>query len=265
MKQRRAILFFTFAAVFGCAAILVVRDLVQPPLTAGVPAAVTTVPIVVAAVDVPTGTALSSRQLDVVDWPSEFAPKTYFSSVEEADERVVRRPIGAGEPILESILMAPGSKAGLVSIIEGQKRAVSVKVDPVIGVAGFVNPGARVDVLATLRRIDLKNKLPYSKVILQDVPVLAIDQSLTESRDGEPELVSVVTLEVEPKDAERLVYSAHEGRLHLALRSPGDREIVKTASIGVADLLRRERKVARAVDRTRVEVLLGTEKKVQHF
>ena len=77
--------------------------------------------------------------------------------------------------------------------------------------------------------------------------------------------MSVVTLEVEPKDAERLVYSAHEGRLHLALRSPGDREIVKTASIGVADLLRRERKVARAVDRTRVEVLLGTEKKVQHF
>jgi pilus assembly protein CpaB len=265
MKQRRAILFFTFAAVFGVAAILLVQRLVEPQVTAGAPVVVTTVPIVVATVDVPTGTALSGRQLEVVEWPAKFTPKSYFSSIEEAEDRVVRRSIGAGEPIIESILMAPGSKAGLVSIIEGERRAVSVKVDPVIGVAGFVNPGARVDVLATLRRIDLKDKLPYSKVILQDVPVLAIDQKLTESRDGEPELVSVVTLEVGPEDSERLVYSAHEGRLHLALRSPGDREVVKTASIGVADLLRRERRVAHASPRTRVEVLLGSEKKVQHF
>ena len=265
MNQRRALVFFAIAAVLGCAAILVAQRLIEPPETAALISGPKTIPLVIANVDVQTGSALHSRQLEVVEWPAEFAPKTYFSTTEEIEGRVVRRSVGRGEPILDSILMAEGSKAGLVSVIDKSKRAVSVKVDPVIGVAGFVTPGARVDVLATLRRIDLRDKLPYSKVILQDVPVLAVDQKLEESSEGEAELVSVVTLAVGLQDAEKLVYSAHEGRLHLALRSPSDREVIKTASIGVADLLRRERKIARVSVGHRVELLMGAEKKVKNF
>jgi Flp pilus assembly protein CpaB len=94
-----------------------------------------------------------------------------------------------------------------------------------------------VDVLATLRRVDRKKALPYSKVILENISVLAIDQKLEDVGGAEPQLVSVVTLEVDPKQAQKLIYSAHEGHLQLALRNPGDQELVKTKSIGVKDIL----------------------------
>jgi Flp pilus assembly protein CpaB len=91
--------------------------------------------------------------------------------------------------------------------------------------------------MATVRRVDTDDSLPFSKVILQDVRVLAIDQKLEEARDGEAQLVSVVTLEVRPDAAQKLIYSAHEGRLQLALRTPGDDELVELASTGVRDVL----------------------------
>jgi Flp pilus assembly protein CpaB len=99
-----------------------------------------------------------------------------------------------------------------------------------------------VDVLATVRRVDTQDALPFSKVILQDVRVLAIDQKLEEAKDGEAQLVSVVTLEVKPDAAQKLIYSAHEGRLQLALRTPGDDKVVELASTGVRDVLGAEKK-----------------------
>jgi pilus assembly protein CpaB len=153
--------------------------------------------------------------------------------VAEASGRVARRPIAAGEPVLESALFEEGTQGGLGAVIDPSHRAISVKVDSVIGVAGFVKPGARVDVLTTLRRVDLEKATPESKLFLQDVRVLAVDQKLEEARDGKPELVNVVTLEVDPTQAEQLIYSAHEGRLQLALRTPGDDERVETAASAV--------------------------------
>jgi pilus assembly protein CpaB len=138
-----------------------------------------------------------------------------------------------------------------------------VKVDPIIGVAGFVNPGTRVDVLATLRDLGTAKKVPYTKVVLQDVRVLAIDQKMETAQNGEPELVSVVTLEVTPKQAEELAYSAHEGRLQLALRSPGDREIIKTIGVSASDLLARPR--ARAIRKSGVQVVKGANVSVKSF
>ncbi len=266
MQQRRAIIFFGLALVFAFAAVFAARRILERPVEAAEAAVVETSPVVVARGGIQTGSALTVRQLDVVEWPTEFLPETSFRKESDLEGRVLRRALAAGEPVLEPTLMPEGSQAGLVSVIEDKHRAVSVKVDPVIGVAGFVNPGARVDVLATLRRVDLTNKIPYSKVILQDVPVLAIDQQLDDSRTGEPEIVNVVTLEVSPEDAEKLIYGAHEGRLQLALRSPADREIVKTASIGVVDLLatRRKARVRRAAGPS-VEVLTGAKRTVKQF
>ena len=103
-----------------------------------------------------------------------------------------------------------------------------------------------MNLLATVRALQDKNKLPYTKTVLQDVRVLAIDQKMEDPDTGQPELVSVVTLEVNPKDAEKLIYSAHEGRLQLALRSPSDREIVKTGGVNVTDVLARKRTARRA-------------------
>ena len=226
--NKRATLFFALAAIFAVAATYTAKDLLDAPTASAAPLPVETTTVVVARADVGTGVELRSEQLETVEWPSEFVPVGSFTSIDEAKARVPRRPIAENEPVLEAALLPVGAEAGLASVISEELRAVSVKVDPVIGVAGFVNPGARVDVLATLRRIDRSNKLPYSKVILQDIAVLAVDQKMETASNGDPELVSVVTLQVNPQQAEQLIYSAHEGRLQLALRSPGDHAFVKT-------------------------------------
>jgi pilus assembly protein CpaB len=238
------------------------------------PAEVPLTTVVVARIDVATASTLDPIGLTTVEWPREHLPSGALTSVDAAAGRVARRPIAAGEPILESALFERGTEGGLGAVIEPSQRALSVKVDSVIGVAGFVKPGSRVDVLTTLRRVDQDKATPYSKVILQDVRVLAVDQKLEEARDGKPELVNVVTLEVDPSQAEHLIYAAHEGRLQLALRTPGDAEMIETRGANVADVLgeRREKQLASAPKArvaarvgTRVQVLRGAKLETQTF
>jgi pilus assembly protein CpaB len=215
---------------------------------------------------------LTGAQLKLVDWPSEHVPPGTLRSIDAAKDRIARRPLALGEPVLEAALYPTGAAGGLGAVITDHYRAVSVKVDNVIGVAGFVVPGSRVDVMATIRRVDQEKAIPFSKVILQDVRVLAVDQKLEEVKSGDPELVNVVTLEVSPVQAEHLIYAAHEGRLQLALRSPGDDAKVATRSIGVADVFegRTSRKstpnkpVVASV-RKRMKIIRGTEVEVKKF
>ena len=261
MLNKRALLFLAIAAVLGLGAVLTARNWLESRLSSLAPGPVETVPVVIARISVPVGSAILTNQLDTVQWPRRHAPAGVFSSKDSASGRVLRRPLASGELLLESALLPEGAAAGLVSVIEPEMRAISVQVDPVIGVAGFVKPGARVDVIATLRRVDLRQKLPYTKVILQDVRVLAIDQKLEEAQNGEANLVSVVTLEVDPKQAEKLTYISHEGRLQLALRNPGDHKSVETKSTGVVDLLPRRSRTSS----TRVQVIKGTEVSSQLF
>ena len=263
--NRRSLMFFGLALVFGAGAAFTARDFIQGGATTAEAAVIETQPVVIARVDLTTGAELREQQFDVVDWPASYVPTGAFDASSKLTGRVPRHAIRAGEPVLEAALLAPGSEAGLVAVIDEKVRAVSVKVDPVIGVAGFVRPGARVDVLATLRRIDREQKLPYSKAILQDVKVLAIDQKMETADNGDPELVSVVTLEVATKQAEKLIYAAHEGKLQLALRGPGDREIIKTRAVGVADLLAEPRKKGAPVAYTRVQVVKGADVKTKRF
>ncbi len=244
MQTRRSIFFLALAAVFAIAAVFSARRWIEGQIPAPSDTDAATIPVVVSRVEIPVGVAITERQLETVQWPQRYVPKGVFREPNEAQDRVLRRPLSIGEPVLESSLLPKGATGGLISLISENKRAVSVKVDPVIGVAGFVTPGARVDVIATLRRIDQPNALPYSKVILQDIPVLAIDQKMEEAKSGEPEVVNVVTLEVDPEQAEKLLYGSHEGRLQLALRNPKDRELTATKSVSVADVLGNERRGA---------------------
>jgi pilus assembly protein CpaB len=236
MKNRRGLIFLGLAVVMGLAAAWITTELAPSSAGANI-AEVKTTPVVVVRSNVTVATSLTSAQLKLVDWPSEHVPTGTLHAIDDAKGRIVRRPLAQGEPVLESSLFQTGASGGLGAVIANHHRAVSVKVDNVIGVAGFVVPGSRVDVMATIRRVDQQRALPYSKVILQDVRVLAVDQKLEEVKSGEPELVNVVTLEVDPVQAEHLIYAAHEGRLQLALRSPGDDMEVATRSIGVADVL----------------------------
>jgi len=237
MKNQRALILLGLALSLGIAAALLVQRLLDQQKPHVVNAAVATTPVVVAKADIAVATEITPQQVDVVDWPTAFLPQGAFHKPEEIKGRVLRHAVAAGEVIQELTLLPQGAAGGLASLIEENFRAVSVKVDPIIGVAGFVTPGARVDVLATLKRLDWSNKQPYAKAVLQNVKVLAIDQKLEEVGRGKPELVNVVTLEVEPDQAEKLTYMAHEGKLQLALRSPDDDGIVKTKGATVASLL----------------------------
>jgi len=261
----RATLFLGLALALGLTAAWMTTRLT----TASATVAPRTTSVVMARTDVPVAASLSREYLQTVDWPMDHVPAGALTSLAAAEGRVLRRPLAAGEPVLETALFDQGSAGGLPAVISSEHRAVSVKVDNVIGVAGFVTPGARVDVLATIRRVDLKKAIPYSKVILQDVRVLAIDQKLEEVRNGDPEPVNVVTLEVDPVEAEHLIYAAHEGRLQLALRSPGDDAEVQTRSIGVADVLGdakpRVRQKASTRQASAVQVLKGSKLEVQTF
>jgi pilus assembly protein CpaB len=262
--NRQAFIFLGVALAFGLAAAFSARSWLESQAP-GPTARVETVPVVVTRIDVPVGVGLKNLQLELVEWPAAYAPAGSFREVAALEGRVPRRPLAAGEPLLDATLLPQGADAGLVAVIDADHRAISVKVDAVIGVAGFVKPGDRVDVIATLRRIDLKEKLPYTKSILQDVRVLAVDQKLEEVANGDPELVSVVTLEVVPEQAEKLTYISHEGRLQLALRGPGDHEMVKTKSVGVSDLLPpRHRKRSKAPG-SRVQILKGTVQESRNF
>jgi pilus assembly protein CpaB len=254
MKNRRAIMFFVLAIGFGVAAALLVQRLLDQQQPAPTQAHINTTPVVVARADIPLASSLSPQMLETVDWPTGHLPIGSFTDPKEVKDRVLRRALAKGEVVQELSLFPEGSAGGLLAVIEEKSRAVSVEVDQIIGVAGFVTPGSRVDVLATLRRLDWGSKQPYAKVVLQNVKVLAIDQKLEEVRNGEPELVSVVTLEVTPADAEKLTYISHQGKLQLALRNPEDAEIVKTRGATVSRLFGS----APSVKRSSVQVLKGT-------
>ncbi len=273
MQNRRGLIFLGLAVIMGLSTAWITTKFGALPAEASV-SAVKTTPVVVVRSDVPVASSLTRAQLKLVDWPSEHVPMGALRSIEKVENRITRRPLAQGEAVLEAALYQTGAAGGLGAVISDDFRAVSVKVDNVIGVAGFVVPGSRVDVMATIRRVDLERAIPFSKVILQDVRVLAVDQKLEEVKNGEPELVNVVTLEVTPQQAEHLIYAAHEGRLQLALRSPGDDAEVATRSIGVADVLEgriastkptAKQVVASAPRSNRVKIIRGTEVEVKKF
>ena len=261
MRNRRGLIFLGLAVAMGITAAWVTeRSATNSPAVEA-----RTISVVVVRVSVPVAASLTKDQLETTEWPVDHVPTGALTSTEDAVGRVVRRPLAAGEPVLETALFEAGASGGLLAVISPEHRAVTVKVDNVIGVAGFVTPGARVDVMATLRRVDRTRALPFSKVILQNIRVLAVDQRLEEVKSREPEIMSVVTLEVTPVQAERLVYAAHEGRLQLAMRSPGDDESVLTRSVGVADVLGDQRVAKRRVLGTPVQIINGSQLDTKRF
>lgn len=236
MQNRRGTLYLILAVISGLSAVLLARNWLQQQIPI-IPVGADTTPVIVASEDVPAGTALDASQIEVFDWPADHIPEGVIRDPNQTMGRVLKRAIIEGEPVLESTLLAMGAEAGLHALIGPSRRAMSIKVDAVVGVAGWIKPGTRVDVLATVRRIDWDRPLPYSKVILQDVKVLAIDQKLEEADEGEAEIVSVVTLEVDPPQAQRLAFATAEGTVQLALRNPEDSEVVHTQSVTVSDVM----------------------------
>ena len=176
--------------------------------------------VVVAAVDLQLGAKLEDKDLNVIRLPGTDLPQGYYQNKTDVLGRGVVVPIAKGEFILPSKLAAENAGAGLPSLIPPGMRAVSVRVNEVVAVAGFVTPGTRVDVVLTGNTPGVPDAL--TTTVLENVEVLAAGQKLQRSAQGEPQSVPVITLLVSPEDAQKLIMASNEGRIQLSLRNPLD-------------------------------------------
>jgi len=198
--------------------------------------------VVVAAVDIELGSRINPQMLQMVDWPSGSVPEGAFRDAKDLQERVVKVSVQRGDAILERKLSPPGSKGGLSAVIAEGKRAMTVRVNDVVGVAGFALPGNYVDVMVNAQQDRAGKDGPnqISMTVLEHVLVLAVAQEA--SRDEtKPKVVSAVTLELTPEAAEKLDLARSVGSLSLVLRNQMDKEAAATKGITRAELLGMQR------------------------
>lgn len=182
--------------------------------------------VVVATAELPIGTKIRPQDLRIVSVPEDLAPQTSFEKTDEVKDRVVTSLVLKDEPVVPSRLAPPGSAPGLAPMIPAGYRAVSVRVNDVIGVAGFIQPGMRVDVLASGHVPNSDDSV--TRTVLQNVFVLSAGQVLTPEPKGQVINAQVVTLQVRPEEAEILALTSGEGRIQLVLRNSADVAVAST-------------------------------------
>jgi pilus assembly protein CpaB len=244
MRSRRLFIVMALALLSGLAAAwLALNYLRQPenPIRTVEPAATE---VVVAARDLSLGTILTAEDVKLASWPGGLLPEGYSSSVEEVLGRGVITNVVLNEPLISSKIAVKEAGGGLPIVIPEGYRGVSVRVDDVISIAGFVLPGTRVDVMVTLDQGDQQGN-PITKLMLQNIPVLTSGQVVEQDINGEPVQVTVITLLVTPEEAEQLVLAATRGRIQLALRNTLDIDSVTTQGARMSNLVPAQR-VARS-------------------
>jgi pilus assembly protein CpaB len=200
-------------------------------------AAATGQPVVVAAADLQLGAELKKEDLQVVSFPAGQTPAGAFSKPSDVIGRGLIVPVVKNEPILNAKLASKEAGAGLPPVIPEGMRAVSVRVNEVVGVAGYVLPGTRVDVLATASPTQQQTDTT-TKVILSNVQVLTAGTRMEQDQDkAKPVQVTVVTLLVTPEQSERLALASTEGKVQLALRNPLDQGAPETPGVKTAGLM----------------------------
>ena len=257
MKGRTFLMFF-IALLLGVSAAWLANNWVEDRIRPGTESAGT--PVVVAALDIPFGQKIEQAHVKVVEWPSGNSPKGAFADPALLEGRIAKQSFLPGEVILEERVVEHLGGSTLASIVEPNKRAVTVRVNDVIGVAGFLLPGNRVDILSTRSKGKAES---VTETILQDIKVLAVDQTASTDKDR-PVVVRAVTLELSPAEAELLVKATSEGTLQLTLRNPLDSELVAKKEEKKEEP-KVERKIERVVykrpvtsDKTNITVIRGT-------
>src|SRR5205085_2503199 len=235
MRNKRFFIVMTGALIFGLlAAFSVSRYLSSAQANTG-----SFTKVAVAKVDIPIGTKIIPEQIGEAEFPSNGIPDGAFESVEKLVGRVAVTNIAAREAITDSKLAPAGTDGGLSATIPEGYRAMTVKVDDASGVSGFIQPGAIVDVVVV---IDPKensiNQDPISKVVLQNIKVLANAQNMDKPKnEREATTVKAVTLQVTPEQAEKLALAANEGKLQLIMRNSIDQSDTQTTGINKRSLL----------------------------
>lgn len=239
MRNKRLLFVLGSAAVFGLlAAVSVSRYLSDAQASSR-----NMNNVVVAKVDIPLGTKVAADQLSTVQFPANAIPEGTFDSAEKLVGRVTVTNVAAREPVTDFKLAPEGSAGGLSAVIPAGYRAMTVKVDDVIGVAGFLQPGTMVDVLTVIEQPGSSiTGNPISKIVLQNVKVLASGQNLDKPKDErEADAVKAVTLQVTPDQAEKLALASTEGKLRLVLRNGIDQDDEQTQGADKKSLLTGER------------------------
>ncbi len=229
--------------------------------------------VAVAVADLTWGTKLTPEMFQLVDFPAASLPEGHFTGLETLQDRVLLVGVKKNEPILESKLAPVGTTTGgVAAVTDPNKRAMSVKVDEVIGVAGFIKPADRVDVMVTIEPTtgSAGSVKTVAKVILENVKVLAAGTQMErKGNDEEPKPVQVITVEVGVEEAEKLALASTQGRLRLALRNPLNTEQTLTRGATVGSLLGSYRPPKSKEDSSdvayKVEVITGNTRKEIKF
>ncbi|RJG03661.1 Flp pilus assembly protein CpaB [Noviherbaspirillum sedimenti] len=234
MRNTRAWIMMVVAIVVAFGAVIVAARWINAQASG------TTNKVAVALVDISLGARLSPEMVRMVDWPSSAMPPGAFTDAKLVETRVARTSIQLGEPIMEGKLAPPGTKGGLSAVVADGKRAMTVRVNDVVGVAGFALPGNFVDILVNTQEEGAKNNankdLSISKIVLERILVLAVAQE--SSRDEtKPKVVNAVTLELTPDQAEKLDLARSVGTLSLVLRNQIDPNPVNTEGATKTTLL----------------------------
>jgi pilus assembly protein CpaB len=223
MGNRKNFVMFVLAGVFAVGAALFANEWIVNKFEGSAQVADGMESVVAAAVDIEFGRRVDPAQLKILQMPRETIPHGAFRSVEDVKGKVALQTLYAGDILLNKKVRDHLGGSTLAAVIAPGMRAVTVRVNDVVGVAGFLLPGNRVDVIATRKD---RASGTVSKTLLRDVKVLAVDQTASPEKD-KPTIVRAVTLELAPKDGERLVKATTEGSVQLALRNPVEEAVAE--------------------------------------
>lgn len=236
--QMRALIMLAVALIMGVVAVYLVNTLLTRKSDDGVAIkSLDTRTVVVAANDIEVGTRLDKLMLTTVEWPTASLPGGYFSDPAEIlgeEPPVALKEVHKGEAVLKYKLSSQGARGGLTPRIPSEKRAITIAVNEVRGVGGFVLPGDRVDVMLT-SSAGRKDKLPVTRTLLQNIQVLGVDQTSSETKD-DPQVVNAVTLLVSPEEGKKLTLGQSIGDLNLMLRNEGDVTLGRNTVVTLSSL-----------------------------
>ena len=231
MKNIKAITLLVLALIFGLGAAVYAAGWVSQQ------GSIASNKVVTAAEDIELGSKITPLMLTTTDWPSGSVPPGAFRDIKDLQDRVVKVSVLRGDAVIERKLAPVGTQGGLSAVIADGKRAMTVRVNDVVGVAGFALPGNYVDVMVNAQQEKTKNEesKQISKTVLEHVLVLAVAQESGRD-DTKPKVVSAVTLELSLEDSEKLDLARSVGTLSLVLRNQVDKKTVATTGVTKSEL-----------------------------
>ena len=251
MIKKRGLVLISFSLVLGFGAAVLARGWVSDQNEKD---KADTVTVVAAAIGIPFGSKVEERHLKLIEMPKDSAPPGSFSLMEDVISKVTTQPIVSGEILMKVRFVEQGEGSTLAALVDKKMRAVTIRVDDVIGVAGFLLPGNRVDVVAARK----ENRRAITTTILRNIEVLAVDQQASTDDSNEPLIVRAVTLQVTPEQAEILVKGREEGSIQLTLRNPLEEEEIVVVEEKAAPPKRRVVQAPARPRQTTVTIIRGT-------